>query len=632
MNAPGEDRGRTGAEGWRERYAARLGDVEQAVGMIRSGDTVFVGTGCAQPRHLVHGLVEYGRGLTDVTILDMLTLGEAPYAATEQRGRFRAKTFFIAEGLRDAMAMGVGEYAPIFLSQLPGEFHSGRLAVDVALISVCPPDEAGQCSLGVSVDIVRAAAANAKYVVAQVNANMPRTHGDSGLHVDEIDLLVPHDEPIIEHAPGAGDATLAKLGENVARLVDDGATVECGIGGVPQAVAAYLKDKRDLGVHTEMFSDWIIDLIESGAVTGRRKTINRGRVVASFCMGSRRLYDYIDNNPLFEFHPTDYVNDPALIARHENMIAINVALEVDITGQVAADSIGSRLYSGVGGQVDFVRGAAASRGGKAIIALPSTAKGGAVSRIVPTLSEGAGVVTSRADVHYIVTEHGTAYLHGKSIRERALEMINIADPAYRRWLVHEAKRLGFVPADQIELSWETVRYPRELERRTTMRDGSEVLLRPVQPADEPELTEMLYSLSSETVRRRFFAHTTTFPHKDVQRLTNIDYENNLAIVAAVPGPRGEEELVAIGQYFREPEDTAEVAFIVQDAWQDKGLGSRLMQVLAEAAKQRGICHFTATVLPENRAMINVFKHAGYSVTADFDGETYDIRIELGDAG
>lgn len=620
------------ADRWRERYDRRVGDAADAVALIRPGDTVFIGTGCAQPRHLVHALVEHGEHLKDVTIVDMLTVGDAPYAAAAQRGRFRLKTFFIAEAVRDALAMGLGEYTPIFLSDVPGEFHSGRLAIDAALISVSPPDEAGLCSLGVSVDIVRAAAANAKYVIAQVNAAMPRTLGDSFIHVDEIDLLVPRAQPLIEAPPAAIDATQRRIARNVARLVEDGSTIECGIGALPQAIAECLRDKRDLGVHTEMFGDWIIDLIERGVVTGRKKTINRGRVVASFCMGSRRLYDHVHENPVFAFHPTEYVNDPDTIARHENMVAINLALEVDLTGQVAADSIGSRLHSGVGGQVDFVRGAAASRGGKAIIALPSTAKDGAVSRIVPTLSEGAGVVTSRADAHYIVTEHGVAYLHGKSIRERALALINIADPAYRRWLVHEAKRLGFVPADQIELSWETVRYPRELERRTTMRDGSEVLLRPVQPADEPELTEMLYSLSSETVRRRFFSHTTTFPHKDVQRLTNIDYENNLAIVAAVPGPRGEEELVAIGQYFREPEDAAEVAFIVQDAWQDKGLGSRLMQVLAEAARERGIRRFTATVLPENRAMINVFRHAGYSVTADFDGETYDIRIELADVG
>lgn len=616
--------------GWRERYASRIGEAAQAIGRIGPGDTVFIGTGCGQPRRLVRGLVEYGDHLTDVTILDMLTVGEAPYADPAWRRRFRVKTFFIAEAMREAIARGVGEYTPIRLSRIPEEMHAGRLAVDVALIGVSPPDEAGLCRLGVSVDIVRAAAANARYVVAQVNDAVPRTRGHGAIHVDEIDLLVPFDEPLVEVADAEPDDVQRQLGRRVATLVDDGSTIECGIGAAPRAIAEALAHKRDLGVHTEMFGDWIIDLVEAGAVTGAKKTINRGRVVASFCMGTKRLYDYVDDNPAFEFHPTEYVNDPSVIARHENMVAINMALEVDLTGQVAADSIGSRLHSGVGGQVDFVRGAADSRGGKAVIALPSTAGDGAVSRIVPTLTPGAGVVTSRADVQYVVTEHGVASLHGKSIHERALALINIAAPAFRKHLVHEAKRLGYVPADQIELAWDRLRYPAELERHTTLRDGSEVLLRPVQPSDEPALTEMLYSLSSETVRRRFFSHTTTFPHSDVQRLTNIDYQRNLAIVATVPGAGGERELVAIGQYFAEPGgDAAEVAFIVHDAWQDKGLGSRLMRALAEAAKQRGIARFTATVLPENRAMINVFEHAGHPVASEFDGDSHHLVIDLG---
>ena len=617
------------ATDWQTQYADRIGTAREAIRLIKPGNSIFIGTGCAEPEHLVKALVAHGEHIYDAHVIHMLTMGAAPYADAKHADRFKMNTFFVAENVREALSRGLGDYTPIFLSEVPNEFEEGRIPIDVALIGVSPPDARGLCSLGVSVDIVKAAAANAKYVIAQVNPQMPRTYGDSFIHVNHIDLLVPHEEPVIEVPPPALDDRLRKLAQNVARLVDDGSTIEIGIGSVPQAVAEFLHDKRDLGIHTEMFSDWIIDLVESGAVTGNRKTINRGKITASFCMGSRRLYDYIDNNPVFEFHPTEYVNDPYVIAQHDRMVAINVGLEIDLTGQVAADSLGYRLYSGIGGQVDFIRGAARSRGGKAVIAIPSTAKGDSVSRIVPTLSEGAGVVTTRADVHYVVTEYGIAYLHGKSIRERALELINIAHPKFRRELIQAAKQRGFVYQDQIELAWETVRYPEELERHETLRDGSEIFFRPVKPKDEPALAEMLYSLSGESVRTRFFTHTIAFPHRDVQALTNIDYEKNLAIVGTVPGPQGEEELVAIGQYFLDPRTmSAEVAFIVQDEWQRKGMGSLLMANLARSARQHGIKRFDAKVLPENKAMLSVFQNSGFPVTTEFDGETYTVVIDL----
>jgi len=621
------------ANDWQQQYADRIATAREAIKQIKVGNNIFIGTGCAEPEYLVKSLTAYGDHIVDAHIIHMLTMGAAPYAEKKHADRFKMNTFFVAENVRDALAHGIGDYTPIFLSEIPGEFETGRIPIDVALIAVSPPDARGLCSLGVSVDIVKAAAANAKYVIAQVNAHMPRTYGDSFIHVNHIDMLVPHDEPIIEVPTPHLDDRLRKLAENVARLVDDGSTIEIGIGNVPQAVAEYLKDKHDLGIHTEMFSDWIIDLVESGAMTGNKKSINRGKITASFCMGSKKLYDYINDNPVFEFHPTEYVNDPYLIAQHDRMVAINVALEIDLTGQVAADSLGYQLYSGIGGQVDFIRGAARSRGGKAIIALPSTAKDDTVSRIVPTLSEGAGVVTTRADVHYVVTEYGIAYLHGKSIRERALELITIAHPKFRKELIQAAKQRGFVYQDQIELQWDQVRYPEELERHETLRDGSEIFFRPVKPVDEPALAEMLYSLSSDSVRTRFFTHTTAFPHKDVQALTNIDYEKNLAIVGIVPGPQGEEELVAIGQYFLDPREmSAEVAFIVQDEWQQKGMGSLLMADLVRYAQQHGIHRFDAKVLPGNQAMLSVFQNSGFPVTTEFDGDAYTVAIDLSDEG
>jgi len=452
--------------------------------------------------------------------------------------------------------------------------------------------------------------------------------GDSFIHAHFIDLMVPHDEPVIAVPIAAPDETLRRIGANIARLVEDGSTIECGIGQIPQALAEFLRDKKDLGVHTEMFSDWIIDLIECGAITCSRKTINRGKVVASFCMGSQRLYDYIDNNPFFEFRPTEFVNDPVVISRHDKMVGINVGLEIDLTGQVCSDSLGYKFYSGIGGQVDFIRGAARSRGGKPIIAMPSTARDGSVSRIVPHLTEGAGVVTTRGDVHYVVTEFGIAYLHGKSIRERVLGLINIAHPKFRNDLIEAAKAQNYIPADQIEMAWETIRYPEELERRDTLRDGTEIFFRPVKPTDEPALSEMLYSLSAESVRTRYFTHTMTFPHKTVQELTNIDYRNDMAIVGAVPGPAGE-EIVAMAQYFLDPKTrAAEIAFIVQDEWQDRGMGSFLMDYLAQIARRRDVKRFYAKVLPRNRPMLAIFQNSGYKVSTEFDGEAYSVEFEL----
>lgn len=613
---------------WKERYKDRITTAQAAMKFVRPGNTVFIGTGCGEPQHLVQALAENSDHLNDVHIVHLLTLGVAPYVKDQYRDRFKMNSMFISENVREAVAKGVGDYTPIFISEISGEFESGRLSLDAALIMVSPPDVNGLCSLGVSVDIVSAATASAKFVIAQVNTRMPRTMGAAFIHVNQIDCLVPFDEPLIETRLPPSDDTVRRIAQNVARLVEDGSTIECGIGVVPQGIAEFLKHKKDLGVHTEMFGDWIIDLIECGAITCAKKTINRGKIVASFCMGSQKLFDYIDNNQFFEFHPSEYVNDPFVIAQHEKMVAINVGIEVDLTGQVCADSFGYQFYSGIGGQVDFVRGAARSRGGKAIIALPSTAKQCAVSRIVPHLAEGAGVVTTRGDIHYVVTEYGIAYLHGKSIRERAMSLINIAHPKFRSELMAAAKAQKYIYADQIDLAWDKVRYPDELERYDTLRDGTQIFFRPVKPTDEPALAEMLYSLSTDSVRARYFTHTMTFPHKHVQQLTNVDYELNLAIVGVVPGANGD-EIVAIGQYFLDPQgQAAEVAFIVHDEWQARGMGTFLLLYLGQIARQRGVKRFYAKVLPSNRPMLTVFHNSGYSVQTEFDGNSYSVSFEL----
>jgi acyl-CoA hydrolase/RimJ/RimL family protein N-acetyltransferase len=613
---------------WKSKYKEKIKTAASAMKLIKPGNSIFIGTGCAQPRHLVQALVEHSDHVFDAHIVQLLTMGDAPYADEKLRDKFKMNSFFIADNVRHAIDKGFGDYTPIFLSEIPMEFESGRIPIDVALVSVTPPDANGLCSLGVSVDIVQAAAANAHYVLAQVNSEMPRTHGNSFIHVNTIDVLVPFDEPIVEVPAEMPDETLRQIGQNISRLVEDGSTIECGIGRIPQALAEYLVYKKDIGIHTEMFSDWIIDLIDCGAITGAKKSLNRGKIVASFCMGSKKLYDYIDNNPLFEFYPTEYVNDVNVIAQHDRMVAINVGLEVDLTGQVCADSLGHRFYSGIGGQVDFIRGAARSRGGKAIIALPSTAKDGQISRIVPHLTEGAGVVTTRGDVHYIVTEYGVAYLHGKSIRQRVLDLVNIAHPKFRKSLMQAAKAKNYIYQDQIELSWEQVSYPAELEHYATLRDGTEIFFRAIKPVDEPALAEMLYSLSEASVRTRYMTRTVAFPHKDVQQQTNIDYKNSLAIVGLVPGPGGD-DIVAIAQYYLDPKtQSAEVAFLVQDEWQQKGMGTFLLDYLMQVARQRGVKRFYAKVLPDNRPMLAIFQNSGYRVNIEFDGDVYNVAYDL----
>ncbi len=611
-----------------EKYKGKIVNSKNAIKSIKSGDTIFISTGCAQPRHLVNALMEHSAHIYDANIIQLLTMGDAPYIQQKYSEKFKTNCFFVSDNVREAINKGIGDYTPIFLSEIPEEFESGRIPIDVALISVSPPDENGLCSLGVSVDIVKSAVANARYVIAQVNSNMPRTFGDSFIHVSRIDTLVLCDEEIIESPPSQIDNVLREIGQNVARLVEDGSTIECGIGQIPQAVGEFLKDKKDLGVHTEMFGDWIIDLIECGAITCAKKTINRGKIIASFCMGSRRLYDYIDNNPFFEFHPTEYVNDVEVISRHDKMVGINVGLEVDLTGQVCADSLGYKFYSGIGGQVDFIRGAARSRGGKAIIAMPSTAKDGQVSKIVSHLSEGAGVVTTRGDVHYVVTEYGTAYLHGKSIRQRVLDLVNIAHPKFRKQLLQSAKSQNYIYEDQIEPSGDLAYYPQQLEHYDTLKDGTQIFFRPIKPIDEPALSEMLYSLSEQSVQKRYITRTKSFPHRDIQKLTNIDYQKDIAIVGTVPGVSGE-EIVAIGQYFLDPKtQAAEVAFIVQDEWQQKGMGTFLLAYLTKIAKQQGVKRFYATVLPSNKPMLAIFYNSGYKVNTEFDGEVYNIAYDL----
>ncbi|HET6746260.1 MAG TPA: acetyl-CoA hydrolase/transferase C-terminal domain-containing protein [Candidatus Limnocylindria bacterium] len=418
----------------------RIVSAEEAVAGIGSGQQVFVHGGAATPATLLDALVRRADELRDVGIIHFHTAGPGPHLAPGMAGHFRHRALFIGANAREAVNQGRADYVPVFLSDVPELFSTGVLPLDAVLINVTPPDDHGYCSLGTSVDAVLAATRAAKTVIAQLNRSIPRTLGDSFVHTSEIDLAVEIDQPPYEHfEPPIGDVE-RRIGESVAELVPDGATLQMGIGSIPAAVGLALRDKHDLGAHTELFTDVVLDLVESGALTGAVKEINRGKIVSAFMMGSARLYRFVDDNPMVEMRPVDYTNDTSVIRRFKRMVAVNSAISVDLTGQVSADSIGTRFYSGVGGQMDFMRGAALAPEGRAIIAMPSTADGGKVSRIAAVLPEGAGVVTSRAHVRTVVTEYGVAELFGRSVRERAHALINIAHPQFRDDLRHQALR------------------------------------------------------------------------------------------------------------------------------------------------------------------------------------------------
>jgi len=427
-------------------YRRRVTTAERAVEAVHSGDRVWIHEGCATPEILIEALLKRARELRHVEINHMLTLGSAEYTQPEYEGHFRHNGLFLGENVRAAIAEGRADYTPIFLHEIEELFSSGAMPLDVAFIQVSPPDEHGYVSLGVGIDCTLTAARCARYVIAEVNQQMPRTLGDTFLHISKISAIVETSHPLPELQSHPFSPLQRRIAENVASLVPNGATLQIGIGGIPDAVLACLRDRKDLGIHSEMCTDGMIPLIEAGVITGERKTIHRGKVVAGFVLGTKKLFQFVHENPIFEFHPTAYTNDPFVIAQNEKMVAINSAIQVDLTGQVCADSIGTRPYSGFGGQVDFIRGAARSKGGKPIIALPSTCKDGRVSRIAPVLDPGAGVVTSRADVHYVVTEHGIAYLHGKTLRQRAEALISIADPKFRDELYEFAARARYLEA------------------------------------------------------------------------------------------------------------------------------------------------------------------------------------------
>ena len=621
---------------WIQKIAKQYPDKFAAENVIFSrihpGNRIFIGTGCGEPQSLVRALIEFVRShpkaFFDTELLQVWTLGVVPYSDEKFKDNFRRNSFFIGNNAREAVNQGLADYTPIFLSQVPGLFNRKFVPVDVALIQTSFPDEHGFMSLGVSVDIVKSAVENAALVIAQVNVEMPRIHGDTFLNIADIDFLFPCDEPLLEFSASVSDDIAEKIGKYVARIVQDGDTIQVGYGSIPNAILSHLMDKKHLGVHTELLTDGIVDLMKAGVIDNSRKDLNRGKTVAAFCMGHRDTYRYLHDNPAIEFRQVNYTNNPTVLARQRNMTAINSALEIDLTGQATAESIGEVFYSGIGGQADFMRGAILSPGGKTILAIQSTAENGTVSRVVPFLKEGAGVTLGRGDIHYVVTEYGIAYLHGKNIRERAMDLIAIAHPKFRAGLIDEAKRRHLIYKDQAYVTGGGGEYPEFLEAHRTTKSGFALFLRPVRMNDEPLLKEFFYHLSTDCMYSRFISSRADMPHERLQKFVAINYDREVVILATIEQD-GKEEVVGMGQYIiDEKSHTAEVAFVTLDTHQGKGIGAELLTYLTFLAKKQGLLGFAATVLQENRPMLHLFESMGFEIEKRLDAGSYELTMSF----
>ncbi|MDD1749143.1 MAG: GNAT family N-acetyltransferase [Methanothrix sp.] len=617
-------------EEFKKLHPEKFASEEEIFSHIHAGDRIFIGTGCGEPQYLVFALVNYvknhPKAFFDAELIHVWTLGVAPYTDEKFQENFRLDSFFVGDSTRNSVNRGAADYTPVFLSAVPDLFRSELIPVDVALIQTSLPDKHGYLSLGISVDVVESAVEMADLVVAQVNMNMPRTHGDGFINIKDIDFLLPYDEPLLEYSVKAPSDIVQRIGRYVASIIEDGSTIQVGYGLIPDAVVPNLVDKKDLGVHTELLSDGIVNLMKKGVVTNRKKTHNPGKTVASFCMGSRETYDFLDENPAVEFKRIDYTNHPLVISRNRLMTAINSAMEVDLTGQATAESLGGTFYSGIGGQADFMRGAVMAPGGKTILALPSTALNESVSRIVPVLQDGAGVTLTRGDVRYVVTEYGIAYLHGKNIRERAMDLIAIAHPKFRPWLMETARKRALIYKDQVFIPGEKGMYPEELEIYRTTRKGLNLFLRPAKITDESLLKDFFYDLSEESLYKRFFSVRTDMPHKRLQDFVAVDYSKKMEILATIR--ENEKEIViGLGQYeLNSDMHSAEVALVVRDKFQGQGVGRELLSYLIYLAKRQGLLGFSGDVLLENRAMVRLFEEMGFDTEKRSEEGVYEMRM------
>ena len=615
---------------WKRLYPEKFAEEDAVFTHIRRGDHIFVASGCGEPQYLVRAMVNYvesnPKAFFDTEIIHVYSFGIAPYTDPKFKRNFRHNSFFVGNNTRGPVNQGLADYTPVSLSDVPALIKSGSVRIDVALVQTCLPDEHGYMSLGISVDMVKAATDKAPMIIAQVNAEMPRVHGDGFIHIRDVDFMIRHDEPLLE-LPGIElNETTQRIGNHVSRLVQDGDTIQVGYGGLPNAVLANLFNKKHLGVHTELFSDGLVDLIKAGVIDNSRKSLNPGKSVAAFSMGKKSTYEFLNDNPSILFRTIDYTNNPLNIARQRNMVAINSALEIDLTGQATSDSIGGTFYSGVGGHQDFMRGALLAEGGRTILAMKSTAMNDTISRIVPSLRESAGITLNRGDVRYVVTEYGIAYLHGKNVRERTMSLISIAHPKFRPWLIEEAKKREIIYRDQAFIPGKRGEYPENLETHRTTKTGLHLFLRPVKISDEPLLKDFFYSLSDRSLNRRFLSIRKDMPHERLQDFVIIDYSHEVVILGVI-GSAENELIVGVGQYgIDEKSHTAEVAFAVRDDHQNRGIGQEMLSYLTYLAKREGLLGFTAEVLIDNKPMLHVFEKGGFDIKKKNDAGVYDLKM------
>lgn len=591
--------------------------------LLRPGSRVFIGGGASVPHALVDSMLRHAERFVDLEIVHIHGLGPTPWIEPRYEQVLRTNSFFLTPALREAVERGQADYTPCALSEVPALFRSGRVPVEVALIQVSPPDERGDCSLGVSVDVVRSAVKSARRVIAQINPRLPRTGGDTRISTREIDYFLNHPAPLPEAELPELDERQQRIGRYAAQLIDDGATIQVGLGNTPEAVVRALAKHRHLGIHSGMLNDALMDLVRCGAADNSRKNYKPGKIIASHVLGSRKLYRFVDGHPDLELHPSDWVNDPHRIARNDRMVAINGAREIDLTGQVVRDSSGHRFYGGIGALQDFIRGAGRSKDGRPIIVLTSLTDDGKSSRIVTGLQPGSGVCTGRGDVHHVVTEYGIASIYGLSIRERVARLVEIAHPDHRESLLEGARTRGWLPKfftmpggalGGVESEWIDFSCGR-------------FRLRPLHPSDMRALQAFFYSHHEETVRLRYGYQRERMTGESAYKLAAVDQEKDHAF-GLFAEEHGNEELRAIGRYFLDPSGTsAEVAFVVHESTRRAGMAGFLLGELAGIAKKRGITEFWASVLAENHGMAALFTRAGG--TSDGLGEEREFRLPVG---
>ncbi|MDH4204974.1 MAG: GNAT family N-acetyltransferase [Desulfobacteraceae bacterium] len=610
---------------WADNYVEKRCSAQEAIGRIKPGQRVFIGSSCGEPQYLVKKLADAADTFTDIEIVRLLSLESTPLTLIADKTKdqsFNIRSFYLGSAKTKSLARNKRFITPMNLSAVPRLFKTRRLPIHVALIQVSPPDDFGWMSLGISVDITLAAASSADFVIAQVNSRMPRVLGRSFVHVNDVNAVVEYEEELltIDELPELDAAN--HIGRLIARLVDDGSTIQISPGTTPQATLLALSEKNDLGVHTQYVTTDIMRLVSMGVITNRKKGFNEGKLVASCAIGSKNLYEFLDDNPAIEFYPSDYVNDPGIISRNNKMVSMNVPMAMDLTGQVAADALSYNHFSGITGMLDFIRGASGSEGGKSILMLTSTSVDGKKSRIVPMLNDTA-IVVPRGDVQYVVTEYGAVNLFGKSLQERAMAMISIAHPDFREELFFEARKMGLLGAERTLSESVQGIYPIKLEE-TREIDGELITIRPAKPVDERRIQEHFYTQDKDDIYSRFFQARTRFVRGDVESMFQIDYVKNLTLLAVV-GEFGFGKVVAVGEYLLDPaKNIAEIAFSVSKEWQGKGLGKIVMKKLSEAARENGISGLMAYTLPRNQGMIKLFKSLPYKTKTIYDGEVVEL--------